>query len=59
MFVTMTFSQFEPVVGNASTEKARNLDILAKIGKRKGVLDVKKAVNVHIAEEQRRYMYIR
>ena len=45
--------QFAPVAGNYAAEKQKNLDILEKLGKKKAVLDVKKATNVHIATEER------
>jgi len=45
--------QFAPVAGNYAAEKQKNLDILDKLGKKKPVLDVKKATNIHIATEER------
>ena len=46
--------QFDPVVGSAVSEKQRNLDILSKLSKKRAVLNVSKAVNTHIATEERR-----
>ncbi len=47
--------QFEPVVGDLSSERARNLDMLVKLEKKKPIIDLNKAVNKHIADEEKRY----
>lgn len=46
--------QFAAVVGDLGAEKKKNLDILASIAKKRAVLDTQKAVNQHLATEQRR-----
>ncbi len=46
--------QFEPVVGDLSSERARNLDMLVKLEKKKPIIDLNKAVNKHIADEEKR-----
>lgn len=46
--------QFAAVVGDLGAEKRKNLDILASIAKKRAVLDTRKAVNQHLATEQRR-----
>ena len=50
----MTF-QFAPVVGDSGAERQKNLDILTKLSKQreKGVLNINKAVNAHLAEEEK------
>lgn len=45
--------QFAPVVGDAAAERQRNLDILGKLAVKKPVLNVAKAVNTHMAAEER------
>lgn len=45
--------QFDPVVGDSTSEKTRNLGILEKIGKAKEVLDTTKAANRLNAEKER------
>ena len=53
--------QFAPVVGDSAVEKQRNLDILGKLAVKKPVLNVTKAVNTHIAAEERsgcKYMHV-
>lgn len=45
--------KFEPVVGDMSSERARNMELAEKIA-RKEPLDVNKAVNQHTEEKQRR-----
>lgn len=44
------------MVGDSGAERQKNLDILAKLSKQKekGVLNVNKAVNTHLAEEEKR-----
>lgn len=49
------FIQFAPVVGDLAAERKKNLEILGKLASKKPVLDVKRAVNTHIASEERRY----
>ena len=49
LYTLVYFLQFVPVVGNFAAEKQTNLDILEKLGKKKSVLDVKKATNALIA----------
>ena len=44
--------QFEPNYGDASKEKKRMLNILNKVQSDKPTLDINKAVNQHIANEQ-------
>ncbi|XP_028395138.1 ribosome biogenesis regulatory protein homolog [Dendronephthya gigantea] len=46
-----TKRKYEPIVGDLKAEKQRNLDLLGKIGN-KQTLDVKKATNQHINQEQ-------
>ena len=46
--------QVAAVVGDLGAEKRKNLDILASIAKKRAVLDTQKAVNQHLATEQRR-----
>ena len=53
LYTPVYFLQFAPVVGNFAAEKQKNLDILEKLGKKKSVLDVKKATNALIAAEER------
>ena len=53
LYTRVYFLQFAPVVGNFAAEKQKNLDILEKLGKKKSVLDVKKATNALIAAEER------
>ena len=43
-------------MGDSGAERQKNLDILTKLSRpeKKRVLDVNKAVNMHIAEEEKR-----
>lgn len=44
------------MIADVGEEKARNLGILKKMNKKKEVLDVTKAVNTHMAAEQKRFV---
>lgn len=47
-------AQFDPVVGDLSSERAKNLEMLTKMAKKQPIIDVEKATNRHMAEEERR-----
>ena len=46
----------ESMIADVGEEKARNLGILKKMNKKKEVLDITKAVNTHMADEQKRFV---